>query len=56
MTEMNSLAFSVLCSSLLALSVAAFLPMINNYGIAITNGMFAILIWIAFVYVVCHFL
>jgi len=38
----------VLCSSLLALSVAAFLPMINNYGIAITNGMFAVLIWIAF--------
>jgi len=38
----------VLCSSLLALSVAAFLPMINNYGIAITNGMCAVFIWIVF--------
>jgi MFS family permease len=38
----------VLCSSLIALSVAAFLPMINNHGIAITNGMCAILIWITF--------
>jgi len=38
----------VLCSSLLALSVAAFLPMINNYGIALTNGMCAVFIWIVF--------
>ena len=49
---MHSLAFSVLCSSLIAMSVAAFLPMINNYGIAITNGMCAMLIWITFGYVV----
>ena len=51
---MNSLAFSILCSTLIALSVAAFLPMINTYGIAITNGMCSVLIWIAFGYVVLH--
>ena len=46
------LVFSVLCSTLIALSVAAFLPMINNYGIAVTNVICAVLIWITFGYVV----
>ena len=45
------LAFSILRSTLIALSVAAFLPMIDIYGIAITNVMCAILIWTSFWYV-----
>ena len=42
----------MLCSSLIALSVAAFLPMINTYGIAITNGTCVVLVSLAFGYVI----
>jgi hypothetical protein len=49
------LFFSVLCSTLIALSVAAFLPMINTFGIAVTNVLFAVLVWITFMYVNIHF-
>ena len=46
--------YSVLCSTLIALSVASFLPMINTFGIAITNGICVVLIWITFWYVIVH--
>ena len=51
----QGLSFSVLCSTLIALSVAAFLPMINTFGIAVTNVLCAVLVWITFMYVNIHF-
>ena len=47
----NSLA-SALRSVLVALAVAATLPMINAYGILVTNALCAALVWISFVYVI----
>ena len=47
----NSLA-SALRSVLVALAVAATLPMINAYGILVTNALCAVLVWISFVYVI----
>jgi len=43
----------VLCSTLIALSVAAFLPMINTFGIAVTNVLCAVLVWITFIGLFC---
>ena len=53
--RIQGLSFSVLCSTLIALSVAAFLPMINTFGIAVTNVLCAVLVWITFMYVNIHF-
>ena len=43
---------SSLRAVLVALAVAATLPMINTYGILVTNALCAALVWISFVYVV----
>ena len=37
---------------LVALAVAATLPMIDAYGILVTNALCAVLVWISFMYVV----
>ena len=46
------LLFSALRAVLVALAVAATLPMIEAYGILVTHALCAILVWISFVYVV----
>ena len=43
---------SALRAVLVALAVAATLPMINAYGILVTNALCAVLVWISFVYVI----
>jgi len=43
----------MLCSTLLAISVAGLLPMINTYGITITNALCAALIWTSFCGLCC---
>ena len=43
---------SALRSVLLALAIAVALPMINTYGIVITNVLCAVLVWMSYVYVV----
>jgi hypothetical protein len=45
------LAISALRAVLVALAVAATLPMIDAYGILATNALCAILVWISFMYV-----
>ena len=43
----------------MAVGIAVVLPMINTYGIAVTNALSALLVWISFGYVRCdpfHFL
>jgi hypothetical protein len=42
---------SMLCSTLIAIAVVTFLPMIDTYGIVITNVLCAVFIWISFWYV-----
>jgi hypothetical protein len=51
LNEINSLA-SALRAVLVALAVAATLPMIDAYGILVTNALCAVLVWISFMYVV----
>ena len=43
---------SSLRSILVAIAVAATLPMIDAYGIVVTNALCALFVWISFVYVV----
>ena len=43
---------SSLRSVLVAMAVAVTLPMINSYGIVVTNALCAVLVWISFGYVV----
>ena len=50
-SRLNSCA-SALRAVLVALAVAATLPMIDAYGILVTNALGAVLVWISFVYVV----
>ena len=47
-----TLGFSALRSVLVALAVAATLPMINTFGILVTHAVCAVLVWLSFVYVV----
>ena len=49
--ELTLLA-SAFRSVIVALAVAATLPMIDTYGILLTNVLCAVLVWISFVYVV----
>ena len=42
---------SALRAVLVALAVAATLPMIDTYGILATNALCAVLVWISFMYV-----
>ena len=50
-SRLNSCA-SALRAVLVALAVAATLPMIDAYGILVTNALGAVLVWISFVYVI----
>jgi hypothetical protein len=43
---------SALRAVLVALAVAVTLPIIDAYGILVTNALCAVLVWISFVYVV----
>ena len=47
-----TLLASAFRSVIVALAVAATLPMIDTYGILVTNALCAVLVWISFVYVV----
>jgi hypothetical protein len=42
---------SALRAILVALAVAVTLPMIDTYGILVTNALCAVLVWISFMYV-----
>ena len=49
--SLTAIDWSGLQSSLMAGGRALILPMINTYGIAVTNGLCAVMIWISFGYV-----
>lgn len=51
--SLTAIDWSGLRSALMAAGIAVILPMINTYGIAVTNALCAAIVWISFGYVCC---